>query len=92
MDFPESRETRVFTCPRAPARGQVESRVDRDSGKSFSPMKDIVLFLFFGKFSCQILVIQLKGYFCPHTVAVRHTETSQIRTTVVIYYHEIPVE
>ena len=32
-----------------------------------------------------------QGYFNPHTVAVRHTETSQIRSTVVIYYHEIPV-
>ena len=39
---------------------QEYGRIDRDSGKSFSPMKDIVFFLFFGKFSCQILVIQLK--------------------------------
>ena len=43
-DFPESRSTLDYTCPRAGALGQVKTRVSLDSGKSiFLPMKVIAI-------------------------------------------------
>ena len=43
-DFPESRSTLDYTCPRASALGQVKTRVSLDSGKSiFLPMKVIII-------------------------------------------------
>ena len=61
-DFPESRSTLDYTCPRAGAHGQVKTRVSLDSGKSiFVPMKVIAIKTQLEK--ATVLSLGLESYF-----------------------------